>query len=95
LGQSPEIHIRGIEGSVNAEAKPLILLDNVPIPDMMMVNPQDIETVSILKDAASASIYGARGAWGVILLTSKKGKKASMRVSYNNSIRMVFTNEHS
>ncbi|MCW3092906.1 MAG: TonB-dependent receptor [Ferruginibacter sp.] len=85
LGQSPEIHIRGIDGSVNAEAKPLILLDNVPIPDMMMVNPQDIESVSILKDAASASIYGARGSWGVILLTSKKGKRGEMRVSYNNS----------
>jgi TonB-linked SusC/RagA family outer membrane protein len=85
LGQSPEIHIRGIDGSVNAEAKPLILLDNVPIPDMSMVNPEDIESISILKDAASASIYGARGSWGVILLTSKKGKKGQARISYNNN----------
>ena len=85
LGQAAEIHIRGINGSVNAESKPLILLDNVPIPDMMMVNPQDIESISILKDAASASIYGARGSWGVILITSKKGKKGEMRVSYNNN----------
>lgn len=85
LGQAAEIHIRGIDGSVNAESRPLILLDNVPIPDMMMVNPQDIESISILKDAASASIYGARGSWGVILLTSKKGKRGEMKVSYNNS----------
>jgi TonB-linked SusC/RagA family outer membrane protein len=85
IGQAPDIHIRGIAGSVNAEAKPLILLDNVEIPDMMMVNPEDIESISILKDAASASIYGARGSWGVILLTSKKGKKGEMRVSYDNN----------
>ncbi|MDP3441371.1 MAG: SusC/RagA family TonB-linked outer membrane protein, partial [Ignavibacteria bacterium] len=85
IGQSPEIHIRGLQGSVNAESRPLILLDNVEIPNMMMINPSDIESVSILKDAASASIYGARGSWGVILLTSKKGKKGDMRVSYDNS----------
>jgi TonB-linked SusC/RagA family outer membrane protein len=85
LGQTPEIHLRGISGSVNADAKPLILLDNVPIPDMMMVNPEDIESISILKDAASASIYGARGSWGVILLTSKKGKRGQARISYDNS----------
>jgi TonB-linked SusC/RagA family outer membrane protein len=85
IGQAPEIHLRGVDGSVNADAKPLILLDNVPIPNMMMVNPEDIESISVLKDAASASIYGARGSWGVILLTSKKGKKGQLRVSYDNS----------
>lgn len=85
LGQAPEIHLRGITGSVNAEATPLILLDNVPIPDMNMVNPEDIESISVLKDAASASIYGARASWGVILLTSKKGKKGRIHVSYNNN----------
>ena len=85
LGQAPEIHLRGIDGSVNAEATPLILLDNVPIQDMNMVNPEDIESISVLKDAASASIYGARASWGVILLTSKKGKKGQVRVSYDNN----------
>lgn len=88
IGQSPQINIRGIQGSINANAKPLILLDNVEIPNMMMVNPDDIESISILKDAASASIYGARASWGVILLTSKKGKKGDMRVSYNNSFAL-------
>lgn len=85
IGQSPEVHIRGIQGSINAEAKPLILLDNVEIPNMMMVNPADIESISVLKDAASASIYGARGSWGVILLTSKKGTKGAVHVSYDNN----------
>jgi TonB-linked SusC/RagA family outer membrane protein len=86
IGQSPEIHLRGMVGSVNADAKPLILLDNVPIPDMMAVNPEDVESISVLKDAASASIYGARGSWGVILITSKKGKKGQVRISYNNNL---------
>ncbi|MDI3318365.1 SusC/RagA family TonB-linked outer membrane protein [Pinibacter soli] len=85
LGQSPEIHLRGINGSVNADATPLILLDNVPIPNMMMVNPSDIESISVLKDAAAASIYGSRASWGVILLTSKKGKKGVPRISYENN----------
>ncbi len=85
IGQSPEVHIRGIQGSINAESNPLILLDNVEIPNMMMVNPSDIESISVLKDAASASIYGARGSWGVILLTSKKGAKGTLHVSYDNN----------
>ena len=85
LGQAPEIHIRGIDGSINAEAKPLILLDNVEIPDMMMVNPADIGSISILKDAASAAIYGARGSWGVILITTKKGSKGKLHVTYDNN----------
>ena len=85
IGQAPEIHIRGIDGSINAEAKPLILLDNVEIPNMMMVNPSDVESISILKDAASASIYGARGSWGVILINTKKGSKGKIRVSYDNN----------
>ena len=85
IGQDAEIHIRGIQGSINAEAKPLILLDNVEIDNLMMVNPSDVESISILKDAASASIYGARGTWGVILITTKKGTKGKPTVSYDNS----------
>lgn len=85
IGQNAEVHIRGIQGSANAEAKPLILLDNVEIGSMMMVNPNDVESISVLKDAASASIYGARGAWGVILITTKKGKKGKPVVTYDNS----------
>lgn len=85
MGVPPAITIRGVQGSINAQAKPLILLDNVEIPDLLSVNPQDIESVSVLKDAASASIYGTKAAWGVILLTSKKGTTKKARISYDNS----------
>lgn len=85
IGTAPQIHLRGIDGSINADSAPLILLDNVEIPNMMMVNPADVESISILKDAASASIYGARGSWGVILITTKKGTKGKVHVSYDNN----------
>ena len=85
IGQAADIHIRGVDGSLNAQSRPLILLDNVEISDMMMVNPNDVESISVLKDAASASIYGARGTWGVILITTKKGEKGKPRLSYDNS----------
>lgn len=75
LGQGPTIKLRGSSGSVNAGSgtTPLILVDNVPIPDLSFVNPNDIASISVLKDAASASIYGTRAAFGVILITTKKG----------------------
>lgn len=87
LGSNPKITLRGLQGSMNGNgAQPLILLDNVQIPNLQVVNPDDIETVSVLKDAASTSIYGARAAWGVILLTSKTGKKGSpSRISYSTN----------
>ena len=90
LGTDPKIRLRGLQGSLNtgaAGAKPLILVDNVEIPSLQMVNPDDIESISVLKDAASASIYGTRGAWGVILITTKSGKKgAPTRVTYSNNL---------
>jgi len=84
IGTDPIMRIRGQFASPNGGSQPLILLDNVEIPSLQMVNPQDIETISVLKDAASASIYGAKGAFGVILITSKKGsKKEGVQVSYS------------
>jgi|ADGO01.1.fsa_nt_gi Outer membrane receptor for ferrienterochelin and colicins len=79
IGTSPAIRLRGMTGSLNAPggAQPLILVDNVELPNLQMLNPDDIESISVLKDAASASIYGTRAAWGVILITTKSGKKAS------------------
>jgi len=87
LGQNPAIRLRGITGSLTGSgAEPLILVDNVEIPSLQMINPDDIETISVLKDAASTSIYGARGAWGVILITTKTGKRATpTRVTYSNN----------
>lgn len=84
VGSDPSIKIRGAIGSIEGGSSPLILLDNVEIPSIQVVNPDDIESVSVLKDAASTSIYGSRGAFGVILLTSKKGAKSEkVSVSYN------------
>ncbi len=71
-------NIRGYE-SING-GSPLILVDNVPM-DLNQINPNDIESVSVLKDASSAAIYGARAAFGVILVTTKKGKKGKVNVT--------------
>lgn len=86
IGGAPTIKIRGSVGSPNGSANPLILLDNVEITDISLVNPDDIESISVLKDAASASIYGARGAFGVILITTKSKKKTDrLSVKYSNN----------
>lgn len=87
-GVAAKITLRGLQGSLNATqgAKPLILVDNVEILDLQLVNPEDIESISVLKDAASASIYGARATWGVILITTKTGRKNTAgRISYSNN----------
>lgn len=87
VGSDPIIRIRGHFGSTTGNNVPLILLDNVEIPSLQLVNPNDIESISILKDAASASIYGTKGAYGVILITSKKGaKREGVSVTYNGNL---------
>ena len=87
VGSESIIRIRGQVGSAQGSASPLILLDNVEIPSIQMVNPDDIESISVLKDAASAAIYGAKAAFGVILITSKKGAKTeSVSVNYSGNI---------
>lgn len=88
LGKAPSIKIRGGNMSPNSQngGEALILLDNVEISDITLINPDDIESITVLKDASSSSIYGARGANGVILVTSKnKNKNESIRVSYSNN----------
>ena len=72
IGGAPTIKIRGSIGSPNGDSKPLILVDNVEVTDISMVNPDDIESISVLKDAAASSLYGSRAANGVILITTKK-----------------------
>ncbi|MEL7585236.1 MAG: TonB-dependent receptor [Prolixibacteraceae bacterium] len=87
IGSDPLLKIRGQFGSIEGKSKPLILLDNVEIPSIQLVNPDDIESISVLKDAASASIYGAKAAFGVILITTKKGaNKESINVSYSGNL---------
>lgn len=89
IGTKPTIRLRGVTGSLNAPggAQPLILVDNVELTDLNLINPQDIESISVLKDAASTSIYGSRAAWGVVLITTKKGKIGleKTNISYSNN----------
>ncbi len=87
VGTESTIKLRGSIGSLSATegTSPLILVDNVEVPNLNVINPDDIETISVLKDAASASIYGTRAAWGVILITTKQGKK-------NNKVSVTYSN---
>lgn len=83
-GESLDMNIRGVN-SING-GSPLVLVDGVPLP-IDLVNPNDIESISILKDASSAAIYGARAAFGVILVTTKQAKKEQkMQLNYSDNI---------
>ncbi len=76
-----EITIRGVS-SIGGSNAPLVLVDGVP-GDMNSISPDDIESVSVLKDAASSAIYGSRAANGVILITTKRGSKGSAKISFD------------
>ena len=82
-GADPKIQIRAAS-SINGNSDPLIVVDGYPISgSLATVNPNDIESLEVLKDAASAAIYGSRGANGVILVTTKKGKTGKPTFSFN------------
>lgn len=86
VGSDPLMRIRGFVGSVQGSSQPLVLVDNVEVPSIQMINPNDIESITVLKDAASASIYGAKAAFGVILITTKKGAKIDgNKLTYSNN----------
>lgn len=91
VGSNPKMKIRGAIGSYEGGSSPLILLDNVEIPSLQVVNPDDIESITVLKDAASASIYGSKGAFGVVLLTSKKGAKTD-KISFSYTGNVAWEN---
>lgn len=79
-GDGATLRVRG-QGTLN-NSDPLVIIDGA-VGNMNLLNPQDVETVSVLKDAASAAIYGSRAANGVILITTKKGRSGDFRVNYN------------
>ncbi len=81
-GSSSKIQIRGSR-SLSAGNDPLIIADGVPIGSINDINPNDIESIDILKDATSQAIYGARAANGVILITTKRGKDGAVSIDYN------------
>lgn len=84
-GSGAAIRIRGI-GSVNATSAPLYVLNGIPYDGSIEAIPtEDIETVTVLKDAAAAALYGSRAANGVIMITTKKGKKGTPKLTFNAS----------
>ncbi|MBQ2553871.1 MAG: TonB-dependent receptor [Prevotella sp.] len=84
-GEAPRVRVRGTS-SVNSGNDPLYIVDGMPISGGLdFVNPSDIESIEVLKDAASAAIYGARAANGVVLVTTKKGKMGKTSINYNFS----------
>lgn len=87
LNKTADINIRGT-GTIGdgSNGSPLILIDGME-GDLNLVNPQDIENVTVLKDAAASSIYGSRAPFGVILVTTKSGGKDKIKFNYNNSFR--------
>ncbi|HEY4784850.1 MAG TPA: SusC/RagA family TonB-linked outer membrane protein, partial [Bacteroidales bacterium] len=82
-GSGVSVRVRGI--GTNGSADPLFIIDGLPTSDagLDFLNSSDIESIEVLKDAASSAIYGARGAGGVVLITTKKGKAGSKQVNYN------------
>ena len=83
-GKDAEVRIRGI-GSISASNKPLYVVDGVPYDgEISAISTSDIESMTVLKDAASNALYGARGANGVILITTKRGKSGDSRVPFDS-----------
>lgn len=91
-GGGPKIQIRGI-GAVGAGSEPLYVIDGFPVPSsssqqsnpMSAINPQDIESMTILKDASATAIYGSRGANGVVIITTKTGKSGKLQIQLSAS----------
>lgn len=86
-GGKLNIRVRGV-GSINSSNTALIVIDGVPGGSTANINPADIESIDILKDASSAAIYGTRAANGVVLITTKKGKQGPARITYNTYLAL-------
>jgi len=86
-GSSPTLRIRG-SGSINAGNDPLYVVDGFPLMNSNLsdINPNDIESIEVLKDASSSAIYGSRGANGVVIITTKKGTKGRNNVTYSSYV---------
>lgn len=82
-GSSPTLRIRGV-GSINAQSNPLYVVDGVPFDGAISdIAPGDVESMTILKDAASTALYGARGANGVVLITTKRGAAGAAQITFD------------
>ncbi len=81
--QGLNIRVRGVN-SINAGSEPLYVIDGVPTNDTRSINPADVATISVLKDASSAAIYGAQGANGVVLITTKQGEGGKTKFNFDS-----------
>lgn len=81
-GQGAKVRIRGFS-SLSGQNDPLYIVDGVPTQDISTLNPNDVENISVLKDAGAASIYGSRASNGVILITTRRGQNAGVQVNYD------------
>jgi TonB-linked SusC/RagA family outer membrane protein len=84
IGQEPDVRIRGTIS--RGQTKPLYVIDGLLNENMDFVNPNDVETIDVLKDASSLAVFGVRGANGVIVVTTKQAKKGKFTVNFNSSI---------
>ncbi len=84
-GQAAAVVIRGV-GSINGTTSPLYVMDGVPVESgyFQTINPEDIESVTVLKDASAKALYGSRGSNGVVVITTKKGKKGRLSIGYSS-----------
>ncbi len=89
-GGGMDMSIRGLS-SFSGSTAPFVLVDNIPM-DINSINPADIESITVLKDAASSAIYGARAAYGVILITTKTGKSGKDRMNISLQTNVALTN---
>ena len=87
VSSSPQIRLRGTSTLQNDQG-PMIVIDGIPGGDMSTVAPSDIESISVLKDASSAAIYGSRSAGGVILITTKRGSGSKTQVNYDGYVAL-------
>lgn len=90
-GGTSSIQIRGM-GSINAGSDPIYVMDGIVDIDPSLINPSDIESIDVLKDAAATSMYGAKGANGVIIVTTKAGKKGQGTVTYDGRVGVSVLN---
>ncbi len=84
------INVRGYTG-LGATGSPLIVIDGIQGGDINAINPSDVESISVLKDAASTAIYGSSAPYGVILITTKKGKQGMTKITYDNNLAWAQT----
>lgn len=92
-GAGAKVRVRGI-GSINSNIDPLYVVDGVIGVDPNSINPNDVASLEVLKDASSTAIFGARGANGVIIITTKRGRKGGTTVSYDGNVNMVDLYRH-